>query len=199
MKIGIIDIQGDVREHLDAFKSLDDSLDLIRIKNAGILPYCDGIVIPGGESTTIGKGLKKKGMFDEIKDFGMNGKPILGTCAGLILLSKGVYGEERDDLIELLDVYVERNSYGRQRESFEIEVRFQNRLFNAVFIRAPVIKRVGNNVKVLAEYNNSPIAVLEGNIMGFCFHPELSRDLIFQDLFLELVRSNLRKLKTNKI
>lgn len=196
MRIGVIDIQGDVDEHLNMFKLLDDHIDIVRIKDAGMVSYCDGIVIPGGESTTIGKGLKKKGMFDEIKDFGMSGKPIMGTCAGLILLSKEVYREERDDLIGLLDICVERNSYGRQKESFETEVCLNyndcKKMFNAVFIRAPVIKKVGNNVTVLAEYNNNPIAVMEKNVIGLCFHPELSNDLTFHDIFLKLVRSNLK-------
>jgi len=199
LKIGVVDVQGDVKEHLDAFKLLDYDIDLVRIKNAGTISDCDGIVVPGGESTTIGKGLKNKGMFDEIKDFGKSGRPIMGTCAGLILLSKGVYGEERDDLIGLLDVCVKRNSYGRQKESFETEVCLnyndKNKLFNAVFIRAPVIIRVGKNVTVLSEYKNNPIAVIEGNIMGLCFHPELSNDLTFQRIFLERVRSNLSKIK----
>lgn len=196
MRIGIIDIQGDVEEHVDAFKLLDGNLDLVRIKNVGKVSKCDGIVIPGGESTTIGKGLKNKRIFDEIKDFGASGKPIMGTCAGLILLSKKIYKEERDDLIGLLDICVDRNSYGRQRESFEIESSLNyngwNKLFNAIFIRAPVIRDVGKNVVILAKYNNYPIAVLENNIIGLCFHPELSNDHIFQYLFLDLIRFNLK-------
>jgi 5'-phosphate synthase pdxT subunit len=134
-----------------------------------------------------------KGMRDEIGKLGEDGTPMMGTCAGLILLSKEVYGEERSDLLGLLGVTIERNAYGRQRESFEAEISVNSigkTPFNAVFIRSPLIRSIDHGVDVLAEYDGRPVAVREKNILGLSFHPELSEDLRFQKLFLEMVESS---------
>ncbi|RZN73917.1 MAG: pyridoxal 5'-phosphate synthase glutaminase subunit PdxT [Candidatus Methanolliviera hydrocarbonicum] len=192
MRLGVISIQGNVSEHIDAFRKVFDG-EVMRVQNRGDARCCDGLVIPGGESTTIGKALEMKGMRDEIKKLGEDGTPMMGTCAGLILLSKEVYGGERSDLLGLLGVTIERNAYGRQRESFEAEIcadSIGKAPFNAVFIRAPLIRGVDNGVKVLAEYDGRPVAVREKNILGLSFHPELSEDLRFQKLFLEMVESS---------
>lgn len=182
MNIAILALQGDVSEHRIAIKKAMKNLKIdgkiFEIKNFENFDY-DLLIIPGGESTAmriLGKDLLYK-FLKKVKEKDIS---IVGTCAGLIILSKNVDGNFYDSL---LDIEVERNAYGRQKDSFEteIEFKFNNKLerINAVFIRAPIIKKV-NRGEILAKFNNDPVAIRDGKIFGFTFHLELSENRIYE-------------------
>lgn len=196
MKIGIIAVQGAVTEHINAVKRAlsepDTEGDTLPIRKEKDLDDIDGLVIPGGESTTISKYLKRLNMFDKIKNLAMDGLPIMGTCAGCILLAKEGDAEvEKTDteLLGLMDMAVDRNSFGRQRESFETEIEIKgfNSPYHAVFIRAPVIKRVWGDCEVLASIDEGIVMVKQDNMLATTFHPELTQDLRLHKLLLELI------------
>ncbi|WP_292464715.1 pyridoxal 5'-phosphate synthase glutaminase subunit PdxT [Methanolobus sp.] len=193
MLIGVIAIQGDVSEHVDALiRALEErgqSADIVTIKHKGIVPGCDALILPGGESTTLGRLLIREGIADEIRQLHLSGKPIMGTCAGLILLAKE--GDEQvkkthQHLLGIMDTTVNRNAFGRQRESFEteLELPFLNSPYTAVFIRAPGIVGCGKDVTVLAKMDGKVIAAEQGNILALAFHPELTFDTRVHQYFL---------------
>jgi 5'-phosphate synthase pdxT subunit len=193
MLIGVIAIQGDVSEHVDALaRALEErgqSADIVTIKHKGIVPGCDALVLPGGESTTLGRLLIREGIADEIRQMHLSGKPIMGTCAGLILLAKE--GDEQvkkthQHLLGIMDTKVNRNAFGRQRESFEtgLELPFLNSPYNAVFIRAPGIVGCGEDVTILAKMDGMVVAAEQGNILALAFHPELTFDTRVHQYFL---------------
>lgn len=159
---------------------------VIEIRKAGIIPHCDGIILPGGESTTISRHLKRTGVEEEIKEISLSGVPIMATCAGLIVISKNVNGEKRFEPLELLDVEIERNAFGTQRESFESDlvVKGFDQPYHAVFIRAPAITGWSKKVNVLAQIDELAVAVTQDNLIGLAFHPELTSDLRFHKMFL---------------
>lgn len=194
MRIGVIAIQGDVSEHVEALeRALAErgaAAEVVTIKHKGIVPECDALVLPGGESTTLGKLLIREGIADEIQDMKNAGKPIMGTCAGLILLAKE--GDEQvakthQHLLRLMDTRVNRNAFGRQRDSFEteLELPFLDTLYNAVFIRAPGIVDAGKDVNVLARIDDMIVAAEQGNVLALAFHPELTLDLRVHQYFLD--------------
>ena len=203
MKIGVIAIQGDVEEHIKALKATlaergeNENGEVIRIKHRGIVSSCDAIVIPGGESTTIGRLMEREGITEELRDAAEEGKPLLGTCAGMILLAKE--GDEEvkktgQPLLGLMDVRVKRNAFGRQRESFEAPLRMSifDEPFPGVFIRAPCITHAADTVDVLAtldedddKMNKRIVAARQGNIMALAFHPELTGDRRIHHYFLD--------------
>nr|WP_321498651.1 pyridoxal 5'-phosphate synthase glutaminase subunit PdxT [uncultured Methanolobus sp.] len=194
MKLGVIAIQGDVSEHVEALenalKQRGENGEVVTIKHKGIVPECDALVLPGGESTTLGKLLMREGIADEIRDMNAAGKPIMGTCAGLILLATA--GDEQvakthQHLLGLMNTRVNRNAFGRQRDSFEIglELPFLDTPYNAVFIRAPGIVEAGKNVKVLAKIDDMIVAAEQGNVLALAFHPELTEDLRVHQYFLD--------------
>jgi len=150
----------------------------------------DGLIIPGGESTTMLKFFEEEGLAEPIVSFAREGKPVFGTCAGAILLAREVYNPTQVSL-GLIDIAVERNSYGRQVDSFigEAETSLESGSLEAVFIRAPKIVRVGTTVEVLASVNANPVLVREGNILVATFHPELTEDQRVHRLFVEMVRA----------
>jgi 5'-phosphate synthase pdxT subunit len=193
VRIGVLDLQGDVSEHIGAFRraladaGLSGGSEVVPVRKAGQIPSLDGLVIPGGESTTISKLIDKNGMRAPILEFKGG---IFATCAGLILLAQ-VVPDPRVKPLGLLDIDVERNAFGRQKDSFEADLRVKglDTPFHAVFIRAPVISRVGEGVEVLAEVDRAPVAVRQGKHLGLCFHPELSGDTRLHRLFLEGIRS----------
>lgn len=202
MKIGILEIQGDIDEHIKAteaaFKKLDIKGEVKKVKKQKDIEEINGLIIPGGESTVIGTILKQRGLLDLIKFKYEKGMPIFGTCAGLIVMAKKTYdrvvGEKPQPLLEILNVTVERNAYGRQNESFEVDINVPilgEKSFRAVFIRSPVIKRVGNNVDVLATLNNNPVAVKQGNAIATTFHPELTNDTRFHEYFIRICIDNI--------
>ena len=204
LTIGILSIQGDVAENVLATKyainDLGISGNVIEVKNPEQISSLDGLIIPGGESTMIGQLSLVNGSLKHIKEKIESGMPVFGICAGLILLSKNardrVVGSTDQPLLDLLDVKVERNSFGRQRDSFEAKISLEPvniSSFTGVFIRAPSISEVGQNVEILAKFNEKIVAVKQGNIMGTAFHPELTQDISLHKYFVKIVQQSLQK------
>jgi 5'-phosphate synthase pdxT subunit len=196
MKIGVIAIQGAVSEHVDALrralKERGVEAEVVEIKHKGIVPECSGIVIPGGESTTLCRLLAREGIAEEIKEAAAKGVPILGTCAGLIVIAKeGDRQVEKtgQELLGIMDTRVNRNAFGRQRDSFEAELELSilDSPFTGVFIRAPGIVSCGPGVKVLSRLEGMIIAAEQGNLLALAFHPELTDDLRIHQYFLDKV------------
>ncbi len=178
---GVIGVQGDVAEHVSAIERAgaanDLEVDVKAIRTAGIVPDCDLLALPGGESTTIGRLITETGIDEEIRAHVAADKPLLATCAGLIIASRDA-GDERITPLELVDVRVERNAFGRQKDSFEapLEVAgLDGKSFPGVFIRAPIIADVGE-ATVLAAVDGRPVAVRDGPVTATAFHPELTPD-----------------------
>ena len=199
LKVGILSIQGDIEENSNAikesFKELEIEGTVVYMKDLEDLEEIDGLIIPGGESTVIGMLLFLKGVQpDLIRKKIQEGLPILGTCAGLIMLSNKAYdktiGETKQALLKVLDVTIERNAFGRQHESFESELDISylgERKFNGVFIRGPAITEIGNDVEIIAEYDKKIVAVRQNNILGTSFHPELANDNRFHTNLVKLM------------
>lgn len=194
MRIGVIAIQGDVSEHVEsierALAERGETAEVITIKHKGIVPTCDGLVFPGGESTTLGRLILREGISDEIIEAKEKGIPILGTCAGLILLAtRGDSQVEKTHqyLLGLMDIKVNRNSFGRQFQSFEVDLDISvlDSPYNAVFIRAPAILEAGEDVKVLAKIDDKIVAAEQDNVLALAFHPELTDDLRIHQYFLD--------------
>lgn len=186
LTIGVLGLQGDFREHLRVLERLGVSSRDVR--KPGDLDGLDGLILPGGESTTIARLLKESGLWDELRKRGQSGLPLYGTCAGLILLAKEIL-EDRPEGLGLLDITVDRNAYGRQVDSFEADLEIRDiGPFHAVFIRAPKVIRRGPDVDVLAEYDDSPVLIRQGRILASTFHPELTDDTRVHEYFLQLVR-----------
>lgn len=191
MKIGVLGIQGDIQEHLAVIKKL--SQEAIWVKDVPALDDVEALIMPGGESTTMIKLLKRFELWEPLRNRINEGMPTFATCAGMILLSKGIENYQYQDTLKLLDVIIERNGYGRQMNSFEADL-YINYLgdvpFRAVFIRAPKIESVGESVEVLANYNGSPVLVRQNNIIAAAFHPELTDDLRLHRYFLQMVENS---------
>jgi pyridoxal 5'-phosphate synthase pdxT subunit len=186
VKVGILALQGDVREHVDMLRGLDAAT--VPVRTNEDLQTVDALVLPGGESTTIGFMLDEHGMIDPLRKRVDDGLPVLGTCAGAILLAKTIEGGEVPR-IGLLDAVVHRNAYGRQVDSFEDDVDVDGvGHVHAVFIRAPVIESTGEGVEVLATYRDGPVVVRQRNILAATFHPELSREDGLHKLLLDSAR-----------
>ncbi len=192
VKIGVLGLQGAVREHIRAIEA--SGAEAFVIKWPEELKEMDGLIIPGGESTTMRKLIDKYHFMPELKQFAADGKPMFGTCAGLILLANRVVGYNQPH-IGVMDVTVERNSFGRQRESFEADLDIHGlaEQFTAVFIRAPHIVEVGENVEVLAKHNGRIVAAREGQFLGCSFHPELTDDHRFTNYFVQMVVESKEK------
>ncbi|MDW5562146.1 MAG: pyridoxal 5'-phosphate synthase glutaminase subunit PdxT [Methanomassiliicoccus sp.] len=196
MKAGVIAVQGAAPEHVRALESalaeLGRSGSVITVRRPQELEQVSCAVIPGGESTTISKLLMHSGLHDLIIKRAEEGMPVLGTCAGCVLLAKEGDGEvERTDtrLLGLMDMAVDRNAFGRQRESFEapLDIKGMSAPFPGVFIRGPVIRKVWGNCEVLARYGERIIMARQGNLMALSFHPELSGDNRIHRALLEMV------------
>jgi 5'-phosphate synthase pdxT subunit len=178
---GVIGVQGDVSEHAEAIERAaaehGESVEVVRVRESGIVPGCDLLSMPGGESTTISRLLDREGIAPEIVAHVEAGKPLLATCAGLIVAAQDAQ-DDRVDELGVIDVTVERNAFGRQADSFETDlpVAGLENPFHAVFIRAPVIASVGPTVEVLATHDGDPVAVRDGPVLGTAFHPELTAD-----------------------
>ncbi|WP_416838563.1 pyridoxal 5'-phosphate synthase glutaminase subunit PdxT [Haloferax sp. DFSO52] len=187
LRAGVIAVQGDVTEHADAIERAADAhgveAELVEIRRAGLVPDCDVLLMPGGESTTISRLLEREGIDDEIKAHVEAGKPVLATCAGLIVASSDAK-DDRVQTLDLVDVTVDRNAFGRQVDSFEapLDVTGLDSPFPSVFIRAPLIDEVGDGVEILAEWDGNPVAVRDGPVVGTSFHPELTADSRIHDL-----------------
>ncbi|WP_435145097.1 pyridoxal 5'-phosphate synthase glutaminase subunit PdxT [Halobaculum sp. P14] len=187
MKAGVIAVQGDVSEHADAIRRAAAShgvdADVVEIRDSGVVPDCDALLLPGGESTTISRLLHEEGIDEEIVAHVRDGNPVLATCAGLIVASRDAK-DDRVRTLDLVDVTVDRNAFGRQADSFEapLDVDGLDEPFPAVFIRAPVIDDVGADVDVLATWDDDPVAVRQGPVVATSFHPELTDDDRIHDL-----------------
>jgi len=192
VKIGVLALQGDVREHIQSLS--DCGVDALAVKTKSEIENISALVIPGGESTTIAKLARSFDLFDLIKDRIKGGMPTYGSCAGMILLSDvvedAIIGQESFGGI---DMVVKRNAFGRQVDSFETDLKFKGITdppVRAVFIRAPWVESVGENVEVLAEISDSagqrhPVAVRQGHLLATSFHPELTGDNIVHKFFVE--------------
>ncbi len=182
MKIGILALQGDVREHISMLKKLN--ADTVPVKYPEDLEFIDGLIMPGGESTAISLLMGKYGLRQKIQEKHREGMPVYGTCAGAILLGKKILGNGMKPL-GLIDIDIERNSYGRQIDSFEANLSIKNiGDFEGIFIRAPVIKRINNGIEILAEHKNHPVMLKQNNILITTFHPELANDTRVHEYFL---------------
>ncbi|WP_435159512.1 pyridoxal 5'-phosphate synthase glutaminase subunit PdxT [Haladaptatus sp. DFWS20] len=180
LNAGVIAVQGDVSEHADAIRQAatahGETAEVTEIRQSGVVPDCDLLCMPGGESTAISRLLQSEGIAPEIQAHVDAGKPVLATCAGLIVAAEDA-GDDRVENLGLLDVTVERNAFGRQKDSFEapLDVTGLDNPFPAVFIRAPLIGEV-DDAEVLAEWDGRPVAVQDGPVVGTSFHPELTPD-----------------------
>jgi 5'-phosphate synthase pdxT subunit len=184
MVIGVLALQGAFREHIGMLTSVGAVGVGVRLPEQ--LEGADGLIIPGGESTTIAKLMVEYGFPECIKAFAASGRPVFGTCAGLILLAEMVAGEKQR-LLNLIDIDVRRNAYGRQVDSREVDVEVPavgENPFRAVFIRAPVIERIGNGVSALAQYRGRVVMARQENILVATFHPELTDDTRIHRYFL---------------
>ena len=186
MKAGVLGLQGDVREHVRALEEAGAAA--VVVKHPDELDEVDALVLPGGESTTIGKLLTRFGLLEPIGERAAAGMPLYGTCAGMILMARSVVGDEAPHRLGALDVTVRRNAYGRQVDSFEADVAVAGleEPFRAVFIRAPAVERVGSGVEVLATHDGAPVMVRQDNLLASSFHPEMTGDGRVHELFLSL-------------
>ncbi len=184
--IGVLALQGDFREHRRALEQLGARV--VEVRLPGDLDGIDGMVIPGGESTTIGKLADRFGLIDPLRDLIQGGVPTYGTCAGLIFCSMAVT-EGAQPLLGVLDVVTQRNAFGRQNESFETDIEIEgfDESFHAVFIRAPWVAKVGSGVQVLAEVDDHPVMVRQDNVIATSFHPELTDDRRVHAMLLDMV------------
>lgn len=188
MKIGVLALQGAFREHKTALEKCD--CEVVEIRKFEHLDDIAGLIIPGGESTTIGKLLIDFNLMESVRTLGLKGMPIFGTCAGLIVLAKDIEGSQQPRL-GLMDIQVRRNAFGRQVDSFEIDLpvrKFDGDLIRGVFIRAPYILKVNEEVEVLATYEDKIVLAEQSNILVAAFHPELTDDLTLHKYFIEKCR-----------
>jgi pyridoxal 5'-phosphate synthase pdxT subunit len=183
--VGVLALQGDFREHLAVVRQLGAEGRAVRLPEH--LDGIDALIMPGGESTTIGKLAVRWGLFDPLREIIGAGLPTFGTCAGLIFAASAVT-EGDQHLLGVLDVVVQRNAFGRQNDSFEADIDIQgfDRPFHAVFIRAPWVAKVGSAVDVLATVDDHPVMVRQGAILGTSFHPELTDDTRIHQMLLDL-------------
>lgn len=186
-RVGVLALQGAFREHRQVLEQL--GCEVVEVRKTSDLNGIQGLIIPGGESTTIGKLLRIDEMGEKIKELGTKDMPIFGTCAGMILLSKTIIDSEQYSL-NLMDTVVERNAFGRQVASFETDLKVPAlgvNPFRAVFIRAPYLREVAPNVGILAEFNGKIVFVRQGNLLASAFHPELTQDHRVHQYFLDMI------------
>lgn len=198
IRIGVLGLQGDVSEHIDVvnetLKQMSVPGEAIIIKKASQIDEIHGLIMPGGESTTVGRIARQEHIIDKVVEAARSGMPILGTCAGAILLAKEVYdskiGDTGQPVLGLMDIRVARNAFGRQKDSFEADITIPilgDQVFRGVFIRAPIIERVWAHAQILAKYKEKTVAVQQGNLFATSFHPELSGETRFHQHFLRVV------------
>ena len=181
MLVGVLALQGGFALHAGILRSL--GADVREVRTAKDLEGLDGLVMPGGESTTMTLGIEREGLAGPLRELVASGTPVFGTCAGLIMLDR--------DHLGVLDVRAERNAFGRQIRSFETDLDIEGDPVKAVFIRAPWIAEAGDDVEVLAEVDGHPVAVRQGNLLAVSFHPELAGDGRLHERFLEQIRARI--------
>jgi 5'-phosphate synthase pdxT subunit len=186
IKIGILNLQGDVQEHLEATKKAITKIKIraqtFKVETAEEVSKCHGIIVSGGESTVIGKLIKEEGIDQVIQE---NNIAVLGTCAGMIILGRKT--EYEQPLIGLIDMHVKRNGFGGQKLSFEKEIEILGDKFPGIFIRAPYAYSIGDRTEILARVNDKIVAVREGNCLATAFHPELTKDTRIHEYFIKEV------------
>lgn len=188
--IGVLDLQGAVREHLAVLDRL--GVRTCRVRLAEELDGVDGLIIPGGESTTVGKLMERRGIGAKIRERARQGMPVFGTCMGLIMLAQRIEDSDQARL-GLMDIGVRRNAFGRQVDSFEADLdtpSLGEEPVRAVFIRAPIVTDTGRGVEVLASWDDQPVAVRDGHHLGTAFHPELTEDTRFHAFFIDMVEKS---------
>jgi len=192
LKIGILAVQGDFEAHAAMLKDL--GAETAEVRTVADLETCDGLVLPGGESTTQLQFLQEEGLYEAIRKFAEDGRAIFGTCAGAILLANEVKNPAQGSL-GLLDMTVLRNAYGRQVASdvFYGSSKLKREPMEMVFIRGPIIDRTGPLLDVLAEYAGKPVLVQKGNLLAATFHPELTSDTTVHEYFLEMAKRGASK------
>jgi 5'-phosphate synthase pdxT subunit len=187
VKAGVLALQGDFAEHVAVLRDMD--VETLEVRTLRELEQVDALIIPGGESTTIAKLMDTYCLREPLREMAQEGKPIWGTCAGMILLAKELT-EDRPEPLGLMDITVTRNAFGRQVDSFEADLNVPclgSEPFRAVFIRAPVVRSVGKRANVLAQLpDGRPVAVQQHNLLATAFHPELTKDHRFHQYFLSL-------------
>jgi len=199
--VGILALQGDVTENFMATMAAlhDAGMDatVSQVKTPDQISKLDGLIIPGGESTMMGQLSMVNGAMNALKELIDGGTPVFGICAGMILLSKNskdrVMGSTEQPLLDMLDVEIERNSFGRQKDSFQAEISLDPigiSSFQGVFIRAPAILTSGSNVEILSKFNEKIIAVKQSNILATSFHPELTQDISLHKHFVEMIKES---------
>lgn len=188
-QIGVLSLQGDFREHVTAMAEVG-GCEVRPVKKASDVAAVDGLIIPGGESTTIGKLCDRFGVGDAINSLHANGKPVWGTCAGMILLAKEIVASEQWRL-GIMDIEVQRNAFGSQVDSFETDLKVEgidDRLVHAIFIRAPYVTRVWGEARILARFGDKIVMARQNNLLATAFHPELTTDRRIQEYFLQMVK-----------
>ena len=188
MKVGVLALQGAFKLHVKALEQF--GVEAIEVRNLENLNSVEALIIPGGESTTMSFLLESTGMFEAIKESSAEGMPILGTCAGMILLSSKITdGRSDQNSLGLVNIETRRNGYGRQIDSFESDLSIKgfDRSFRGIFIRAPLVEKVGSEVEVLAEVNSRPVMCKQGSVLVTSFHPELADDTRIHTEFLEML------------
>lgn len=185
--VGVLALQGAFREHRQVLEYL--GCEVVEVRNASDLKEINGLIIPGGESTAMGKLLQFNGLGEKIKELGAKDLPIFGTCAGMILLSKTIVASDQYRL-NLMDTVVVRNAFGRQVASFETDLSVPaigSNPLHAIFIRAPYLQEVAPNVGIMAEHNGKIVFARQGNFLASAFHPELTPDLRVHQYFLDMI------------
>jgi len=188
-RIGVLALQGDISEHILALQRSAPDLEVVAARRPGQIEECQALVIPGGESTTIRRQMDSSGITAELVAAARSGMPVLATCAGMVLICREIVGEVRFRPLGLMDIAVSRNAFGAQRESFEADLDFKglDRLYRAVFIRAPLIVGAGPSVEVLARLDEGVVAAREKNLLALAFHPELTDDSRIHRIFLDML------------
>lgn len=184
--VGVLALQGAFREHKQSL--IKCGADVVEVRKLEDLDKCSALIIPGGESTTIGKLLIEWNLMEAIKKRVQEGMPLFGTCAGMILMSKDIRDSNQPRL-GILDVEIVRNAYGRQVDSFEVDLTIEglDEPFSSVFIRAPYITKVGPGVQILSKHNDKIVMVRQGKLLGCSFHPELTDDLRIHQYFVNMI------------
>jgi len=186
--IGVLGVQGAIKEHIDKLSKISNVTPII-VKTKEEIELVDGLILPGGESTAIGKILDEFNLMTYLKEKIQNGLPVWGTCAGMILLAKKLSNDKKAHL-QVMDIEVKRNAYGAQIESFitnKVIEEISENPIPLVFIRAPYVERVYENVKVLAEVEGNIVACRQGNMLATSFHPEITEDLSFHKYFVNII------------
>jgi len=190
MRIGVLSLQGAFAEHIQVLRELDVEATEVRLPSQ--LENIDGLIIPGGESTTISKLMQSFNLMQSVSEMARSGLPIMGTCAGMILLARDT-SDDNLETLQVMDIEVRRNAFGRQVDSFEVDISMPvlgEEPFHAVFIRAPILAKVNISAEVLASLpDGTPVAARQGKLLACAFHPELAQDPRFHRYFLDIVAS----------